>query len=197
MHTFTKLLSALSLLSVAYFTLEVKAQIPPPANRTTGGSTCSTTTFLLETVMPANINDNGGVPLTVPITTFPVYTGLSVGVQNYTCGADGTWSSIGAFSYLYDISCLPLDTHRAFTSFIAGLWDAAPQTVTAADLVAVTKNLNPGVGLGVHYWVPDPLNATSGSTFAKWDFSQSELMVNDTNKANAFLVASKTGNVPD
>ncbi|EKM47997.1 uncharacterized protein PHACADRAFT_109555, partial [Phanerochaete carnosa HHB-10118-sp] len=127
----------------------------------------------------------------------PVYTGLSVGVQNYTCGADGTWSSIGAFSYLYDISCLPLDTHRAFTSFIAGLWDAAPQTVTAADLVTITKNLNPGVGLGVHYWVPDPLNATSGSTFAKWDFSQSELMVNDTNKVNAFLVASKTGNVPD
>ncbi|EKM48307.1 uncharacterized protein PHACADRAFT_214861 [Phanerochaete carnosa HHB-10118-sp] len=196
MYAFAKLLSALSLLAVAHFAPEATAQ-SPPANRPTGGSICSTTPFLVESVIPANINDNGGELFPPqPLTTYPTYTALSVGTQNYTCGDDGTWAGSGAITYLYDISCLPLDHHQPFTSFIAALWDAAPPTVTAADIVALTEKVNPGVGYGIHYWISDPVNATSGNIYAKWDFSQSERMENDTNKANAYLVAGESANVP-
>ena len=98
---------------------------------------------------------------------------------------------------MYDISCLPLEHHKPFTSFIAGLWEAAPPGVTADDIVSWTEEFNPGVALGIHYWVADPVNATSGKIFAKWDFGASERMTNDTHKDHAFLVASESSVVPD
>ena len=87
--------------------------------------------------------------------------------------------------------------HKPFTSFIAGLWGAAPPSVSGDDIIDWSEELSPGVALGLHYWVSDPVNKTSGKIFAKWDFSQSERYANDSNKANAFLVASESGSIPD
>ncbi|GJE90423.1 hypothetical protein PsYK624_065560 [Phanerochaete sordida] len=192
--SFAKLLSALSLLSVA---LVVDAQ-SPPANRPSGGSICTTKPFLVETVLPANLNSHGGTPF--PKQTFakyPTYTALSVGTQNYTCSSAGKWAPAGAITYLFDISCLPLEHHKPFTSFVAGLWDNTPPVVTASDFVALTEKLNPGVALGVHYWIADPVHPSSGKIYAKWDFSMGERMTNDTHKDHAYLVAGESANVPD
>ncbi|EKM50280.1 uncharacterized protein PHACADRAFT_264884 [Phanerochaete carnosa HHB-10118-sp] len=197
MYAFVKLFSALSLLSAAHaFFMPAARADTPPANLSTGGSICSTKQFSIEAALPSDINSNGGEPLPAPVASYPTYTALSVGVQNYTC-VNNAWSPIGAITYLFDISCLPQEHHAPFTSFIGALWEAAPPTYTAADIVSLTEEINPGVALGIHYWIPDPVNVTSGKIFAKWDFSQSERMENDTNKANAFLVASEVGSVPD
>ncbi|EKM48457.1 uncharacterized protein PHACADRAFT_266353, partial [Phanerochaete carnosa HHB-10118-sp] len=163
----------------------------------TGGSICPTGGFNIMAELPANINDNGGEPLPMPNTSAPVYTTLSVGMQNYTCGCDGQWAyAQGGLTYLFDISCLPQMHHKPFTSFIAAIWDSAPPTVTNQDFEALVEGINPGVGLGLHYWIPNPINASAGIS-AVWDFSKAERFQNDTNKANAFLVAAETGNVPD
>ena len=69
--------------------------------------------------------------------------------------------------------------------------------MTADDIVSWTEEFNPGVALGVHYWIKDPVNPNSGKIYAKWDFSMSERMTNDTHKDHAYLVASESSNVPD
>ncbi|EKM50320.1 uncharacterized protein PHACADRAFT_201160 [Phanerochaete carnosa HHB-10118-sp] len=197
MYAFTKLVSALSLVAVANAFFTPEARHNTPATRPTGGSICSTKQFILANELPADINDHGGEPLPKPNSTYPVYTTLSVGMQNYTCGADSTWGPLGGYTFLFDISCLPQAHHAKFTSFVAALWDAAPPTVANEQIIDLFEQVNPGTALGLHYWIPDPNNATSGKINAVWDFTKSERYVNDTNRANAFLVAAETGIVPD
>ena len=87
--------------------------------------------------------------------------------------------------------------HKPFTSFIAGLWDNTPPVVTNWDLVNLTEKISPGVALGIHYWIPDPNNATSGKIFAKWDFSQAERFRSDPHADHAFVVSSESNILPD
>ncbi|EKM48976.1 uncharacterized protein PHACADRAFT_265932 [Phanerochaete carnosa HHB-10118-sp] len=96
MYTFTKSLTALSLLALVkafpatgLWGLERRA-----SSNLTGGSICPTGGFNIMAELPANINDNGGEPLPMPNTSAPVYTTLSVGMQNYTCGCDGQWAYV-------------------------------------------------------------------------------------------------------
>ena len=63
--------------------------------------------------------------------------------------------------------------------------------MSAADLFAVTNNLDQVVSLGRHYYVPDPsANATSGKLLPKWDFTAS-----GENKGNpdAYVVGKSVG----
>ncbi|KAF8315822.1 hypothetical protein DL93DRAFT_2227112 [Clavulina sp. PMI_390] len=52
----------------------------------------------------AKIDVTDGSGLAVP-SGAPKIVALGVGVQNYTCGSTGTWTSIGAVANLFDISC--------------------------------------------------------------------------------------------
>ncbi|EKM50318.1 uncharacterized protein PHACADRAFT_214018 [Phanerochaete carnosa HHB-10118-sp] len=185
MFSFKNLLSALSLVAL------VHALPAKPIQRRTGfGSMCSTTQFNLSNSVPADFN------FTQPNTTFPTFVALSVGTQNYTCGDDGTWSPIGAITELYDISCIPQEEHANFTTMIADMWENSPNTWTSEDIVLSTEAANGPTALGMHYWISDPNNATSGKIFAKWDFGMSRMMeVTDMN--TAFVVCSETDVVPD
>ena len=83
MYSFVKLFSALALLALAH------AFPSAPVRRGTGfGSMCSTKNFDLSKSMPADIYN----ALPKPNTSAPTFVALSVGVQNYTCGAAGTWT---------------------------------------------------------------------------------------------------------
>ncbi|GJE91613.1 hypothetical protein PsYK624_077630 [Phanerochaete sordida] len=183
-----KLFSFLALLCVAHI---ANAMTMPM----TGASICSTKGISVKSALPdAMLKQNFASSF---YKQAPVYTALSVGTQNYSCSAAGKWAPTGAITYLYDISCLPVMHHKPFTSFISGLWDAAPPVVTSWDIVKLTEKLSPGVALGIHYWIPDPVNATSGKIYAKWDFSKAERFQKDMHKDHAFVVSSEKNIVPD
>lgn len=106
------------------------------------------------------------------------------------------FSPIGAITELYDISCIPQEEQANFTTMIADLWENSPNTWTSEDIVLSTEAANGPTALGMHYWIADPNNATSGKIFAMWDFSMSRMMeVTDMNQT--FVVCSETGSVPD
>ncbi|GJE90403.1 hypothetical protein PsYK624_065340 [Phanerochaete sordida] len=187
MYSFVKLFSALALLALA------RAFPSAPIRRDTGlGSMCSTKNFDLSKSVPADIYS----ALPKPNTSAPTFVALSVGVQNYTCGDAGTWTPIGAITYLYDISCIPQEEHANFTTMVSEMWAGSPRTYTADDIVAGTVASGSAAALGLHFWVTDPNNVTSGKIFGKWDFARSRESV-EKNIENTYVVCSETGAQPD
>ncbi|KAJ7765269.1 hypothetical protein B0H16DRAFT_1796639 [Mycena metata] len=123
-------------------------------------------------------------------TTAPLYVGLGVGVQNYTCSASTLkYTSTGAVASLFDISCL--DKTPAFatiqtTAFNA--WNAAPAGVSPNTLAA--KFATPTL-LGYHYFIPSP----SGTGISpKWDFTSTG---KNAGNSTAFVVGAKAGDITD
>jgi len=117
-----------------------------------------------------------GLAVTAGLTT--KFVGLGVGTQNYTCGAAGTYTSIGAVATLYDVSCLvgtPL-----FTSLPGIAFDISQR---AAANSAIAKQLGGGPHpLGVHIFQNAP---TLSPVF---DFTQSQ-------GSSDFVVASKAASI--
>ena len=111
-----------------------------------------------------------------PLTTPPIgtelsFVGIGFGTQNYTCESTGTYKSVlstsktweflsywlqnhktrnvGALAELFDISCLgktPLfDT---IPDIAIAAWNAAPPSITAADVISKLQPLKHSIVLG-------------------------------------------------
>lgn len=94
----------------------------------------------------------------------PSFVGVGAGVQNYTCGAAGTYTSTGAVADIFDISCL------SGTPMFATVQDKALNGVPAGAPL-----------LGKHFFIGN----ADGSISPKWDFSSSQ------KSADAVVVAKK------
>lgn len=94
------------------------------------------------------------------------FLGLGVGVQNYTCSAAGTYTSVGAVATLYDISCLAASPCvTKLPSLVAN------STQRASGLATVKKELGAApVELGVHYFT----TTTAGVLAPEFDLSPSQ-----------------------
>jgi hypothetical protein len=55
-------------------------------------SACDTSMDNITAILPSDINTRGGRPLLAPIYPAPTFTAISIGVQNYTCTPEGTWT---------------------------------------------------------------------------------------------------------
>lgn len=55
-------------------------------------SGCSTKNDDISTMFPSDINTRGGRPLLPAISAYPTFVAISIGVQNYTCQANGTYA---------------------------------------------------------------------------------------------------------
>ncbi|CAE6415038.1 unnamed protein product [Rhizoctonia solani] len=100
--------------------------------------------------------------LTVPSGT-PVYVALGVGVQNYTCGSTGTFTSAGAVAKLFDLSCF---VNKPIFSGIQDVVFAAAGNAKGQALVRKIETiLKPcPVILGDHYFIPNPAVNGTGLT---------------------------------
>ncbi|KZV72694.1 hypothetical protein PENSPDRAFT_337436 [Peniophora sp. CONT] len=149
-----------------------------PPTQLTG---CSVPASVLQQLMPAN-----QTTLVAP-SSAPNYVALGVGVQNYTCSATGTFTNIGAYAELFDISCLASKPEFANIQTNAyQMWSASPQT-TAQQLIDA-MGTKPVV-LGQHYFIANP--AGTGANVPKFDFTSGR----DAGDANAFAVMSKVGDI--
>ncbi|KAF5330010.1 hypothetical protein D9611_010492 [Ephemerocybe angulata] len=131
-----------------------------------------------------------GLPSTLPVPTLPLsYVAAAIGVQNYTCSAAGNYSSIGAVAELYDISCL--GGSKLFTTIqdrLMGLWEDAPNGLTAQKLVSSYTQTKANTVLGYHYFVPNP--SGKGGLSPKWDFTSTG---STKRNRNAFVIVEKVG----
>ncbi|THV04701.1 putative malate dehydrogenase, partial [Dendrothele bispora CBS 962.96] len=133
-----------------------------------------------------DVPSGGALP---PPTHKVSFVALGVGTQNYTCSDAGTYTSVGAFAELFDISCLyRTQCFSNITSDAFEVWNAAPPSVTASRVPQFLDSLrqfhNPTV-LGEHYFVVNPV--TGSGLSPKWDFTSRAFAGN----ADAFVVGSK------
>lgn len=142
-----------------------------------------------------------GTPLAIPVGD-PKFVAVSAGVQNYTCSAASTYtsvvarehipnatdlhcSSVGAVAELFDLSCISQGDLDAVTALVWHAWNDAPEEQTISAVVDSAGVLDPLVALGQHYFVADP----SGSGIApKWSWYSAG--------PNAFVVGAQTGEIP-
>ncbi|EKM50237.1 uncharacterized protein PHACADRAFT_264858 [Phanerochaete carnosa HHB-10118-sp] len=188
------LLSALCLpfLAQASPTLEARCDAPSRAGQ---GSICSTKGFDIESMFNEMLGADN--KLTPPVAEYPTFVALSVGYQNYSCLDNGTYFNIGAVTELFDISCLPMESVPDFTTFVSNFWEAAGEGVSPQEVINIaTQGVSSNFSLGIHYWIPSPLDPTNPLAInSVWDFSQQRLM-NDPNVKNAFVVGGDTAMVP-
>ncbi|CAE6436856.1 unnamed protein product [Rhizoctonia solani] len=135
---------------------------------------------------------SGQTAVTVPSGN-PVYIALGVGVQNYTCGSTGTFTTAGAVAKLFDISCL-LNTPifpgiQDMVFAVAG--NAKGQAlVSKIETVLNSLPLTP-LMLGDHYFIPNP--AVNGTSLTPvFDF-RAGVKKGDS---NGFVAVKKLGNTP-
>ncbi|KAF8888600.1 putative malate dehydrogenase [Infundibulicybe gibba] len=122
-----------------------------------------------------------------PPTTKPSFIAVAVGTQNYTCGATGTYTNIGAVAELFDISCLYNAPAFGNIQDIAyDIWRVSPPAVTPEEVIALLHSAKTPEILGQHYYVPNPL--TGVGVNPKWDFTSQGA---NAGNPNAFVVAAK------
>ncbi|KAJ3538784.1 hypothetical protein NMY22_g5024 [Coprinellus aureogranulatus] len=121
----------------------------------------------------------------------PSFVLLGVGVQNYTCGADGKFASAGAVAELFDISCLAgKPTFNTIQDLAYKIWTAIPDKAFASKH-APLFNVPLGVfSSGKHYFKK---NDPSGIS-PVWDMRTTGVK-SVKGKAGAYVVAQKVGNV--
>ncbi|KAI0696842.1 hypothetical protein BC835DRAFT_1271280 [Cytidiella melzeri] len=148
------------------------------------GSRCDLSKVTL--TIPAS---SSGTPLAAPIAATPEFVGVGVGTQNYTCNAQGTYVSAGAYAELFDVSCLPSsDSYETIIDIASAAWSIAPASWTAAKVIQAMAELkNPSV-LGQHYFVTN----AAGGLSPKWDFTSAS----EAGHADAFVIGAKTGDIP-
>ncbi|GJE95397.1 hypothetical protein PsYK624_115810 [Phanerochaete sordida] len=151
----------------------------------------------MDQVMPANVNGNSSTPLPKPIADHPTWVGIAVGVQNYSCSAEGIWTTLGAgaVTEIFDTSCVPLSAQGAYATYIYKVWTSASPDMSASELVSVSGMLNLPGALGQHYFAKNPTNASDPALYAVWDFRGGRLK-NDPNVANAWGMGLRVGQVP-
>jgi hypothetical protein len=139
---------------------------------------CKPNPDLLKQTIPAG-------QTTLTASTDPLsYVLLGVGYQNYTCTDAGTFTSAGATADLYDLSCVaktPADVAR-ITTTANKLWNSKLPIIQC-----ITPVLGKVAAIGKHFFSPSP----SGTGISPvWDRRA------ETKKANAYVLARKTGNIP-
>jgi hypothetical protein len=148
----------------------------PPTDKTG----CKVSASVLQALLPANQTQ-----LVAP-SSDPSFVVLGVGVQNYTCSAAGTFTNIGAYAELFDISCLDKWAFASVQDSAFKQWNASAQTVQ--QLVDAFKG-NRDVD-GQHYFITNP--AGTGANVPKFDFTSAKFKGN----ADAFAVMTKAGDIP-
>jgi len=167
-----------------FLAIFASAAIVHAAPSPTTASLCDVSTATL--TLPSSTS---GTPLATPLASGPKFIGLAVGVQNYTCGSTGTYTSVGALAELFDISCLPSSTYNDLVTAAYDIWESASPSTTAQDVIdALSDAGNPEV-LGQHYFIANP---TTGSLSPKWDFTSAS----EAGHPNAYVVGAKTGDIP-
>lgn len=92
--------------------------------------------------------------LALPAGAAPVNIALGVGVQNYTCSAAGTYTSVGAVATLFDISCLfGTPQFPNVQTDLMKLPAAIRQRIVS--VASGTRLL-----LGYHYFITNPVTGT-------------------------------------
>jgi len=130
--------------------------------------------------------------LLVAPSSAPNFVALGVGVQNYTCSSTGTFTNIGAYAELLDISCLygTSEWDRVQTDAFA-IWNATGPGTSVQDIVNFFRTIPLGGDiLGQHYFIANP--SGTGANVPKFDFTSAHFNGNP----NAFVVASKVGDIP-
>lgn len=125
---------------------------------------------------------------TLKVSTKPTsFVLLGVGYQNYTCNDSGKFASAGAVADLFDISCTAKTPAAA-----ANVADMSFKMWTRLGKIAeaIAPVIGQRVAAGKHYFTK-----TATGIAPVWD-SRSFGPANLKGKANAFVLASKTGNIP-
>jgi len=187
-------------IALASFFLSTLVSAAPIIDRSI--KSCSVTSDKLS--LPSN-----QTVLTIPAGVKPAYIGLGVGVQNYTCGANGIYASTGAVAVLYDASCihsLPLIGSALFNSLPELIYDVMPSSPplsTSAEIDAYLAKKLPSVissalgktldadQLGIHYFIANPIPGGTGLS-PKFDFS----VASQKGNPNAFVTTKKIGDLP-
>lgn len=110
----------------------------------------------------------GQTALTLPQGS-PVFIGVAMGTQNYTCDSTGKNTTYnGAFAKLFDISCF------VNTPMFAGIQDKVFEAVGDAkgqDLIDKVLSVVPTcpMGLGDHFHIANPVPGATGLS-PVWDF---------------------------
>jgi len=124
-------------------------------------------------------------PLVAP-TDAPSWVGVAIGTQNYTCSSAGTYTNVGALAELFDVSCLvKTSIFPSIPDIAIAAWEAAPPSVTAAEVIKTLHGISAPVILGQHYFVTNPISGTGSNP--KWDFTSQS----DAGNKEAFVVAAK------
>jgi len=98
----------------------------------------------------------------------PSYTTMGFGVQNYTCSAAGTYTSLGAVGQMFDVSCLyGKDEFQTIQQDAYNFWKQIPCNDPLQPYIAEQVNQKWGIPvIGQHYFVDQ------GSTLTPvFDFS--------------------------
>ncbi|KAE9404663.1 putative malate dehydrogenase [Gymnopus androsaceus JB14] len=129
----------------------------------------------------------------LPAPSFPpMFIGLGMGTQNYTCQENGTFVNVGALAELFDISCLY--GTRGFEDLPSAAfkaWNNSVNTNVFDSLAVISHHvLKFPFTLGQHYYTTNPVTG-SGLT-PKWDFTSATF----AGDSAAFVVGNKTDDVP-
>jgi len=148
------------------------AAIPTSLKR--AGCECSLSGVKLQ--LPANQTQ-----LIIPSGQSPNFVTVGSGVQNYTCGSTGTYTSIGALATLFDVSCLAKSP--LLTSIPSLVYEAEEVIPSLTKILGKTP-----LKLGDHLFITNP--QTGSGIVPRFDFTASQ------NNPNMFLDAKKTGDIP-
>jgi len=119
--------------------------------------------------------------LVVP-TTPPKFIAVGAGVQNYTCGAAGTFGSVGAVAQLFDASCAAVAGAKALDALPAIAAAAAKKSPLALSFLGKTP-----LKLGDHFFITNPVTGTG--IVPRFTFAASQ------KAAAAFVDATKAGDI--
>ncbi|KAF8599519.1 hypothetical protein BDV93DRAFT_419294, partial [Ceratobasidium sp. AG-I] len=130
----------------------------------------------------------GQTSVVVPSGT-PIYVALGFGIQNYTCGAAGTFASVGAVAKLFDLSCSV--NSAGFSTYQEAVYNLGPNAQGQTLISNIQSVLGyPPTLLGNHYFITNPAVGGTGVS-PTFDFRAGVKKGNP----NAFVVAKKVGDL--
>jgi hypothetical protein len=123
-------------------------------------------------------------------TGAPSFALLGVGIQNYTCGADGKYAAAGAVAELFDISCLAgTPAFNSVQDTAYNIFKIIPdKLLNSKNLGLITTPLRILSG-GKHFFTP-----TAAGNFPVWDM-RAVGVKSVQGKPNAFVMAGKVAGI--
>ncbi|PCH35191.1 hypothetical protein WOLCODRAFT_166107 [Wolfiporia cocos MD-104 SS10] len=145
---------------------------------------CSITSF--KPSFPSNQTQ-----LVIPTDIEPRFIGLGFGVQNYTCSSSNTYTSLGAFAELIDVSCYVNESwFGGIQNYAYNVWSNLSEVVSIAEVIDYIHSVNPPQNLAQHYFVPNPVGT---GLSPKWDFTSSGEF---NGNPNAYVIGRVNGTLP-